>query len=105
MSPLFPLGSAPAPKVKISVGQLPGYVSFSQAPTKRPPWQTIREIPYGDSVTITLPDAMHRIIWDSVEADVSKPKYAKVIMKLEEVLKGEFFTEYIKKGGPNSTIS
>ncbi|KIW67570.1 hypothetical protein PV04_06810 [Phialophora macrospora] len=98
MSTLFPSGSAPAPKVKISVGQLPGYVSFSQAPTKRPPWQIIREIPYGDSVTVTLPHDLHRIIWDSVEADISRPKYAKVIMKLEEVLKGEFFTEYIKKG-------
>jgi hypothetical protein len=99
MSPLFPLGSASAPKTTVSLGQLPGYVAPSQVPTKRAPWQSIREVSYGDSATVILPDDLYSIIWDSVEADVSIPKYAKVIMKLEEVLKGEFFTEYIKKGG------
>ncbi|OCT52000.1 ribonuclease P [Cladophialophora carrionii] len=98
MSPLFPIGSAPAPKVQISMGELPGYVSFSQAPTKRPPWHTIREVSYGSSATIMLPDDLHHLVWDSVTAEISRPKYAKVIMRLEEVLKGEFFTEYIKKG-------
>ncbi|EXJ58968.1 hypothetical protein A1O7_06399 [Cladophialophora yegresii CBS 114405] len=105
MSPLFPTGSAPAPKVNISVGELPGYVSSSQAPTKRPPWHTIREVSYGRSATIMLPDDLHRIIWDSVMADTSRPKYAKVIMKLEDVLKGDFFNEYIKKGRTHSTPS
>ncbi|ETI22059.1 hypothetical protein G647_06130 [Cladophialophora carrionii CBS 160.54] len=98
MSPLFATGSAPAPKVQISMGELPGYVSFSQAPTKRPPWHTIREVSYSSSATIMLPDDLHHLLWDSATAEISRPKYAKVIMRLEEVLKGEFFTEYIKKG-------
>ena len=99
MSQLFPPGSAPAPKTTVSIGQLPGYVSTSQAPTRRAPWRSIREVSSSDSVTVVLPDELYTIIWDSVEADVSIPKYAKVIMKLEDVLKGDFFTEYIKKGG------
>ena len=58
----------------------------------------MREVSFGDSVTVILPEALYHSIWDGVEADISPLKYSKVIMKLEEVLKGEFFTEYIKKG-------
>ena len=104
MSPLFPLESGSAPKVIVSLGSLPGYVVPAQAPTKRAPWRTIRGVSHGDSATVVLPDDLYRIIWDSVEADVSRTKFAKVIMKLEEVLKGSFFNEYIKKGGFNSVL-
>ena len=105
MSTLFPAVSGPVPKVNVCAGQLPGYVAASQAPTKRTPWRTIRQVTYGYSVTVILPDTLHRVIWDGVEADLSRPQYAKVIMKLEDVLRGEFFTEYIKKGGRESSLS
>ncbi|KAJ9606600.1 hypothetical protein H2200_008608 [Cladophialophora chaetospira] len=98
MSTLFPSSSDPVPKVIVTAGQLPGYVAASQAPSKRPPWRTIRETSYVNSVTVILPDDLHQAIWDGIDVDVSKPKYAKVIMKLEDVLQGDFFTEYIKKG-------
>jgi ribonucleases P/MRP protein subunit RPP40 len=99
MSTLFPSGSASTPKTFVSLGQLPGYVAPSQAPTKQAPWRAIREVSHVNSTTVNLPDELYHIIWDSVDADISKPKYAKVIMKLEEVLEREFFTEYIKQGG------
>ncbi len=99
MSTLFPAPSGPVPKVIISAGQLPGYVAASHAPTKRAPWRTIHEVTYVNSVTVMLPVDLHRVIWNGVEKDVPRPKYAKVIMKLEDLLRGDFFTKYIKKGG------
>lgn len=50
-----------------------------------------------------MPDEMYEIIWNALDAEVKKTKYAKVIMKLQEVLEGDFFTEYIKKGMPGFT--
>ena len=105
MSTLFPATSGLTPKVIIGAGQLPGYVAALQAPTKRPPWRTIRQVSYVDSVTVILPDDLYRTVWDGVETEMSRPKYAKVIMKLEDVLKGDFFTKYIKKGGWDSMPS
>lgn len=35
---------------------------------------------------------------NSIESSVPKIRYATVIMKLEQVLQGDFFNEYIKRG-------
>jgi ribonucleases P/MRP protein subunit RPP40 len=98
MSSLFPSSSAPAPKVKISTGDLPGYVLPSQAPTKKQPWRAIREAGPVQSVTVALPDDLHYLIWAGSEKAVGQQKYAKVIVKLQDLLSGDFFTEYVKKG-------
>lgn len=98
MPGLFPLPSLPAAKVNVTTGPLPAYVSAGQAPTKKSPWRTIRDVAFSHSATLILPDELYQIIWNSIEASVPKLRYAKVMMKLEEVLQREFFTEYIKKG-------
>lgn len=45
-----------------------------------------------------LPDELYSLIWQTVENELPRMRYAKVIMKLEEILQGEFFNEYIKRG-------
>jgi hypothetical protein len=59
----------------------------------------VREVACCDTVRVALPEDLYHIIWDSVMANCPRPKYARVIMKLEQILSGDFFTKYIKKGG------
>lgn len=98
MPSFLPKQPSPSPIFNITAGQLPAYVSASQAPTKKSPWRIIRDVEYNHSATAILPEELCRLIWQDVECAMMKVRYAKVIMKLEELLHGEFFTEYIKKG-------
>lgn len=48
-----------------------------------------------------LPDELYSLMLqtgNSIESSVPKIRYARVIMKLEQVLQGDFFNEYIKRG-------
>jgi ribonuclease P/MRP protein subunit RPP40 len=85
-------------KMLVSRGSLPPYIDASQPPTKRSPWRQIKELPFVHTFTILMPEEMDWVVWDKLDDEVKSVKYAKVIMKLQEVLEGDFFTEYIKKG-------
>ncbi|KIX04683.1 uncharacterized protein Z518_05553 [Rhinocladiella mackenziei CBS 650.93] len=98
MPSLFSPPSSPSPKINIASGPLPSYLSASQAPTKNSPWRTIRNVGFVQSATTILPDELYQIIWANVDAAMTKTRYAKVIMRLDELLQGDFFTEYIKRG-------
>lgn len=88
----------PDSKIWTTVGTLPSYIDRSQPPTKKQPWRAINEIDFIRSVEVVLPNALYEIIWTKVEEDLKPVKYARVIMKLQDLLDGAFFTEYIKKG-------
>ena len=47
---------------------------------------------------MTMPDELYSLVWDRINGEMKKARYAKVIMKLEDVLTGDFFTDYVKKG-------
>jgi ribonuclease P/MRP protein subunit RPP40 len=94
----FASNDAVDPKMHVSHGLLPPYIDAGQPPTKRSPWCQIQKISFIHTLTMLMPDEMYEIIWNALDAEVKKIKYAKVIMKLQEVLEGDFFTEYIKKG-------
>jgi len=98
--PLFDFDSADRrnPKTQVRVAQLPAYIDPKQPPTKKTPWRTINEVPFLQSVSLVLPQELYDVIWDKIEDKSKKAGYAKVIMKLQDVLDGAFFTEYIKKG-------
>ncbi|KAL2430812.1 hypothetical protein ABEF95_013579 [Exophiala dermatitidis] len=116
---LFPLetlqSGAPSPKIHFTTGSLPSYVSAdpAQAPTKKSPWKQVRDVGFVGSVTVVVPGEMYRGIFrdESGEGEGEMPatgteigvpklrlRYAKVIMKLEDVVSGDFFTEYVKRG-------
>lgn len=85
-------------KMKVSQGSLPPYIDAAQPPTKKSPWHQIKELPFVHTFTMLMPDEMYQMVWTKLDAEVKTIKYAKVIMKLHEVLEGEFFTQFIKKG-------
>lgn len=88
----------PDAKIFTTLGALPSYIDRKQPPTKKQPWRAISEIGFVRSVEMILPDELYDMIWEKVEEDLKPVKYAKVFMKLQDVLDGDFFTEYIKKG-------
>jgi ribonuclease P/MRP protein subunit RPP40 len=90
--------SSNAAKINLNLGNLPTHISSTQAPTKRLPWRTIRASDCIHSATVMLPDELYGLIWGAVESSMPKIRYAKVILKLEQLLQGEFFNEYIKRG-------
>jgi ribonuclease P/MRP protein subunit RPP40 len=87
-------------RMRVIQGSLPPYIDAAQPPTKKSPWRQIKELPFVHTFTMLMPDEMYQMIWNKLDAEVKTMKYAKVIMKLQEVLDGDFFTEYIKKGMP-----
>ncbi|KAL6251265.1 hypothetical protein RBB50_001473 [Rhinocladiella similis] len=97
MPGILPESERPSPKVSISSGPLPPYVSPSEAPTKKAPWRTVRNVGFVKTVTATLPEELYDFIWREIETSIASAKYSKVIMKLEDVLQGNFFNEYIKR--------
>ena len=88
----------PDSKMFTTLGTLPSYIDRSQPPTKKLPWRAINEARFIKSVEIVLPEELYQLIWRKVEEELKVVKYAKVIMKLQDVLDGVFFTEYIKTG-------
>lgn len=45
-----------------------------------------------------MPRKLFDIMWSGVEQNLEELYYARVVMKLEEMLEGEFFERYIKIG-------
>jgi ribonucleases P/MRP protein subunit RPP40 len=98
----FSHGQQPDAKMHVSIGELPSYVDPAQPPTKKSPWRQIQNVPFVQTATMIMPNEMYKLIWDKIEAETKKLRYAKVIMKLQDVLEGAFFTEYIKRGKVHS---
>ncbi|KAF7505740.1 hypothetical protein GJ744_000506 [Endocarpon pusillum] len=90
----------PESKIFTTLGTLPGYIDRNQPPTKKLPWRAINDVSFVKSVEMILPEELYELIWTKIEQELKPVQYARVIMKLEDVLDGAFFTEYIKKGKP-----
>jgi ribonucleases P/MRP protein subunit RPP40 len=90
----------PDSKMFTTLGTLSSYIDPSQPPTKKLPWRAINEVGFVKGVELVLPEELYELIWSKVERQLKPAQYARVIMKLEDVLDGAFFTEYIKKGKP-----
>jgi ribonucleases P/MRP protein subunit RPP40 len=85
-------------KLHVHFGKLPDFVDSKQPPTKKDPWRTINNVPFVQSIDLILPQELYEIIWQRVEKDLNGVRYAKVFMKLQDILDGDFFKEQVKKG-------
>lgn len=86
------------PKIHVHSGSLPAFIDPKQPPNKKGPWRTFNDAPFLQTVNLLLPEELYTLIWDRIELEMKSVRYSKVIMKLQNVLEGNFFTEYIKKG-------
>jgi hypothetical protein len=49
-------------------------------------------------VDLILPAEVHDAVSEQLAKTTGPPRYSRVVMSLGDVLQGDFFTEYIKKG-------
>ncbi|KAL1599505.1 hypothetical protein SLS60_007308 [Paraconiothyrium brasiliense] len=87
-------------KVYYSHSLLPSYIDPQNVSTKRKPFSTFNAQPFSHTLDLILPEEIYDLVKRHLEdADgAAKNVYARVYMELGEVLQGDFFTEYIKKG-------
>ncbi|KAI9670528.1 MAG: hypothetical protein M1831_005748 [Alyxoria varia] len=89
----------PPPKNFFTHGILPGYIEAEQLPTKKKPFSTIWGLRWLHTVDILLPVELREAVQKELAAwKVEELRYAKVIMSLGDIVEGDFFNEYVKKG-------
>lgn len=87
----------PSPKCIYTRTALPSYVDQAQPPQKRKPFSSIRGLAWAHTVDLNIPTEISQLLETEITR-LNNLRYAKVIMKLVDVLEGDFFNEYIKKG-------
>lgn len=105
----------PTPKLSISTGTLPPYISPTQPPTKKQPFGTINSVAFVRSTTLVLPEELYQLIITKLDlqpqvspnspsqpqSSILRPKYAKLITPLALLLRDPFLSQHIKRTGSN----
>lgn len=82
-----------------------GHVDTKQAPRKGKPWAAITSLDFFHKVDLILPVEVHDAVSKQLAKTDEPPRYSRVVMSLGDILQGDFFTKYIKKGAPNCSHS
>ncbi|KAF2869683.1 ribonuclease P 40kDa subunit-domain-containing protein [Massariosphaeria phaeospora] len=87
-------------KFYFSHSLLPRYIDPHNIPTKKKPFSTFGAQHFTHRLDLILPEEVFELVRNRLEDEtgVGRAQYARVYMKLGELLQGDFFTEYIKKG-------
>lgn len=72
-----------------------GHIDPKQVPSKSKPWSPIMNMDFIHKVDLIIPEGIYEILHQKLAAS---PCYHRVTMTLEQILSGDFFTEYIKRG-------
>ncbi|KAF2264476.1 hypothetical protein CC78DRAFT_494908 [Lojkania enalia] len=89
----------PYPKCYFTHSLLPGYIDPQNPSTKKKPFSTFLAQHFSHTLDLILPEELYEIVRARLESEpVGQLQYAQVNMKLGELLEGDFFNEYIKKG-------
>ncbi|UZP35656.1 hypothetical protein NXS19_003472 [Fusarium pseudograminearum] len=86
-----------SPKCFVTHGTM-GHVDTKQAPRKGKPWAAITSLDFIHKVDLILPVEVHDAVSKQLAKTDESPRYSRVVMSLGDILQGDFFTEYIKKG-------
>ncbi|KAF5588698.1 ribonuclease P MRP subunit POP1 [Fusarium pseudocircinatum] len=86
-----------SPKCFVSYGTM-GYLDTKQAPRKGKPWTAVMSLDFIHKVDLILPSEAYDAACQQLSNAQNAPRYSKVVMSLGDILQGDFFTEYIKKG-------
>ncbi|KPM44801.1 hypothetical protein AK830_g1710 [Neonectria ditissima] len=82
-----------------------GHVDTKQAPRKGKPWTAIKSQDFIHKVDLILPAEAYESVYQKIVKACNPPRYSRVTMALGNILEGEFFTEYIKKGAYNESYT
>jgi ribonuclease P/MRP protein subunit RPP40 len=92
--------SAPDTKIYFSHSVLPSYVDPQNVSTKKKPFSTFNKQKYSNILDLILPEEIYELIEaELARADgPARAQYARVHMKLGEILESDFLNGYIKQG-------
>jgi ribonuclease P/MRP protein subunit RPP40 len=92
--------SAPDTKICFSHSVLPSYIDPQNVSTKKKPFSTFNKQRFSHSLDLILPEEIYELVQAEVaRADgPARAQYARVHMKVGELLDGDFLNGYIKQG-------
>ncbi|KAL2019304.1 hypothetical protein VTK56DRAFT_9771 [Thermocarpiscus australiensis] len=86
-----------ASKCYVTYGVM-GHLDPKQPPSKGKPWATFTSQDFVHRADLIVPQEMFDVVQAKLVRDRPAPEFKRVIMSLHDILSGEFFAEYIKKG-------
>ncbi|KAI6862819.1 hypothetical protein KC343_g12414 [Hortaea werneckii] len=87
----------PRPKCHFTQATLPTFVDHEQPPTKQKPFSTVLGQVYNHTLDVLCAADQENAIQQAL-ANCGALQYAKVNMKLIDLLSGDFFSQYVKTG-------
>ncbi|KAF1911828.1 ribonuclease P 40kDa subunit-domain-containing protein [Ampelomyces quisqualis] len=85
------------PKIYFTHSILPSYIDPQNVSTKKQPFATFNKQPFSHILDLILPAEMYELIQQSLSTFATS-HYARVDMKLGEILEPDFLAAYIKQG-------
>ncbi|KAI6768200.1 hypothetical protein HG530_006209 [Fusarium avenaceum] len=86
-----------SPKCLVTYGSM-GHVDTKQAPRKGKPWSSVVSLDFVHKVDLILPTEAYDAVREQLANTQKPPRYSRVVMSLGDIVQGDFFTEYIRKG-------
>ncbi|KAG5665881.1 hypothetical protein KAF25_010006 [Fusarium avenaceum] len=86
-----------SPKCLVTYGSM-GHVDTKQAPRKGKPWSSVMSLDFVHKVDLILPTEAYNAVSEQLANTQKPPRYSRVVMSLGDIVQGDFFTEYIRKG-------
>lgn len=92
--------SGPDTKIYFSHSVLPSYIDPQNVSTKKHPFSTFNKQHFSHSLDLVLPEEIWESVQMALEANdrLRRPQYARLHLKLGEVIESEFLDNYIKQG-------
>ncbi|PPJ53359.1 hypothetical protein CBER1_00986 [Cercospora berteroae] len=90
------------PRCLVTTSTLSSYIDHARPPTKKRPFTTIQGQTSSHTLDLVLPEPAATSLHDALKSlAATRLTYAKVNMKLHDLISGDFFNTYIKRPGSN----
>ncbi|KAL2129544.1 hypothetical protein VTI74DRAFT_7628 [Chaetomium olivicolor] len=87
-----------ASKCYVTYGVM-AHLDPKQPPTKSKPWATLTSQDFVHRADLVVPQEVFDLLQETLlKTKTSAPEFKRVVMSLHDILTGDFFKEYIKKG-------
>lgn len=92
--------SAPDTKIYFSHCVLPSYIDPQNVSTKKKPFSAFNKQKYSHTIDLVLPEELYELVRNELDRfdGPARAQYARVHMKLGEIIESEFLDTYIKQG-------
>ncbi|EME87593.1 uncharacterized protein MYCFIDRAFT_99560, partial [Pseudocercospora fijiensis CIRAD86] len=100
--------SGPKPRCLVTNLQLPNYINHDAPPKKKKPFSIILNQLHSHTLELLVPATCAEVLQQHLSSakETGLLHYAKIHLKLLDIISGDFFTEYIQSpGGENTNLS